>query len=89
MRRLLRVLGRGDVLRDLHLYGGLALAGWGGWQLSPGLALVGLGLVLFLLGLFAGREPRGPAATFHASAIRGTDEDARRAFETLRRRDAA
>lgn len=48
---------RPDVdVRDVHVYGGLLCAGWGGWQLSPPLTLVALGVVLTALGVFARRR---------------------------------
>lgn len=34
---------------DLHFYGGLALLGWGCWQVAPWLAAVVVGAVLVLL----------------------------------------
>lgn len=39
-------------LRDAHVYGGLALATAAGAQVSPEWALIGLGVVLALLGLY-------------------------------------
>lgn len=39
-------------LRDLHVYGGLALGTWGGWQVSPPWTAVAVGSVLLGLGLF-------------------------------------
>ena len=38
---------------DVHIYGGLTLAAAGGWQFSPALTCLGLGVALALLGLFA------------------------------------
>lgn len=43
-------------LRDLHIYGGLGLAAVGGWQFSPAVTAVGLGIVLAILGVFAPRR---------------------------------
>jgi len=43
-------------LRDVHIYGGLALATAGGWQVSPALTVITLGLVLAMLGIFAPRR---------------------------------
>ena len=42
--------------RDLHIYGGLALAALGGWQFSPPATAIVLGLVLAVLGVFAPRK---------------------------------
>lgn len=39
-------------LRDAHVYGGLALATVAGANISPEWALIGLGVVLVLLGLY-------------------------------------
>jgi len=36
--------------RDLHAYGGLALAAYGGWQLSPAWTCVAVGAVLWGMG---------------------------------------
>jgi hypothetical protein len=48
---------RPDVdLRDLHVYGGLALAAAGGWQLSVAWTCVIVGLVLAAMGIFAPRK---------------------------------
>ena len=50
-------LPRPDVdLRDLHVYGGLALAAIGGWQLSPVLTTIGVGLILAAVGYFTPRQ---------------------------------
>lgn len=38
-------------LRDLHYYGGLTIAAAGGWQISPAITLVALGVVLAATGL--------------------------------------
>lgn len=43
-------------LRDLHAYGGLSVAAWGGWQLSPAWTCIGIGLTLFAMGLFLQRR---------------------------------
>lgn len=43
-------------VRDAHAYGGLALAAWGGWQVSPAWTCIGLGLTLFAMGLFLQRR---------------------------------
>ena len=40
-------------LRDVHVYGGLGLATWGGWQVSPPWTLVIVGAVLAAIGLLA------------------------------------
>lgn len=56
MKRLAAFLGRPDILRDLHIYGGLLLAALGGWQISPALTLIALGLALAALGLLAARR---------------------------------
>jgi hypothetical protein len=42
-------------LRDVHFYGGLAVAIAGGWRLSHAWTLVAAGLVLMFVGL---RRPR-------------------------------
>jgi len=42
-------------VRDVHVYVGLGLATWGGWQLAPAWALIGLGLALAFLGVFLPR----------------------------------
>ena len=48
---------RPDVnLRDAHIYGGLAIAAWGGWQLAPAWTAVTLGVVLTAMGVFARRK---------------------------------
>ena len=48
---------RPDVtLRDVHAYGGLAIAGFGGWQLSPAWTCVVVGGVLLVMGLFLQRK---------------------------------
>ena len=41
--------------RDLHFYGGLALAFAGGCTLHPGWTMIGTGVVLIAVGLFVGR----------------------------------
>lgn len=46
-------------LRDCHIYGGLAIAAAGGWQLSPAWTSVALGLALAVMGIFAPRRARG------------------------------
>jgi len=43
-------------MRDIHAYGGLALAAWGGWQLSPAWTCVVVGLILLGMGLFLQRK---------------------------------
>jgi hypothetical protein len=45
--------------RELHFYGGLAVAGVGGVMLSPAVTLVAIGAVLALVGL-ALRAPASP-----------------------------
>lgn len=42
--------------RDVHVYVGLAVATWGGWQLAPAWTLVGLGVSLTAMGLFLARR---------------------------------
>jgi hypothetical protein len=37
--------------RDVHFYGGLLLAGFGGWRISPAWTLIVLGAVLSRVGL--------------------------------------
>lgn len=44
--------------RDVHIYGGLALAALGGWQLSAPVTCVALGCVLLVLGVFGPRLGR-------------------------------
>lgn len=44
--------------RDLHFYGGLALAFAGGLQLHPGWTMIATGAVLVAVGLFVGRPTR-------------------------------
>ncbi len=55
VKRLIRTLVRPDVLRDFHVYGGLALAAIGGWHLSPALTGIAVGITLMLLGLLPPR----------------------------------
>jgi hypothetical protein len=43
-------------IRDVHIYGGLAIASAGGWMLHRALTLIGVGLALTLMGLLAGRK---------------------------------
>lgn len=51
------MIKRPDIsLRDLHIYGGLALAAVGGWQLSPAVTAVALGIIVAALGIFAPRK---------------------------------
>jgi hypothetical protein len=38
--------------RDVHVYGGLTLAAFGGWLVSPAWTCVAVGGVLVLFGLF-------------------------------------
>lgn len=52
LRSIAAVVAAHVDLRDLHVYGGLALGTWGGWQLSPPLTLVTVGVVVLGLGLF-------------------------------------
>jgi hypothetical protein len=53
---------RPDVdLRDAHVYGGLVIAAWGGWQLSPSWTAVAVGVALVLFGVFVPRKPRKAA----------------------------
>ncbi len=40
--------------RDWHVYGGLAIAGVGGWLLSPAWTFIAIGGALVLFGLFGG-----------------------------------
>jgi len=56
MRRLAAFLGRPDVLRDLHVYGGLGLTGFGGWHFSPPATLIVIGFALVALGLYVPRR---------------------------------
>jgi hypothetical protein len=56
MRRFGAFLGRPDVLRDLHIYGGLLLIALGGWQLSPAVTLVVVGAALVALALIPARR---------------------------------
>lgn len=49
---------RPDLIVDGHVYGGLAVAVVGGWQLSPAWTLVAAGAALVALGLLV---PRGKA----------------------------
>jgi hypothetical protein len=67
MRACLRFLARPDVLLDLHVYGGLLVAAWGGWHIHWQWACVSLGLALVALGLWGAQrsvhhDPR-PAAS--------------------------
>lgn len=48
-----RAVARALDLRDLHFYGGIALAMMGGWMLSPAWTMVAGGAVIALVGLFA------------------------------------
>lgn len=51
---------RPDVtVRDVHVYVGLGVASWGGWQLAPAWTLVALGVSLTLMGLFLARRKAG------------------------------
>jgi hypothetical protein len=53
----------GHLLVDYHIYGGIVLAGWGGWQLSPAWTAVAVGVTLLGLGLAAqmlGKSRRVP-----------------------------
>ncbi len=43
-------------LRDLHFYGGLAIAAVGGAMLSAPITLIALGAALAAVGLFTGRR---------------------------------
>ena len=45
--------------RDAHIYGGMGLAGFGGWQVSPIGTCIAVGLILALLGIFAPRLGKG------------------------------
>lgn len=50
-------ISRPDIsLRDVHVYVGLGVASWGGWQLAPAWTLVGLGACLTAMGLFLARR---------------------------------
>lgn len=51
----LSVLGRGDVLQDLHIYGGLLLVAIALGQRHWSVGLGFLGAALFLVGRFPGR----------------------------------
>jgi len=44
--------------RDVHAYGGLALAFYGGWQLSPPWTCVAAGLILLAMGIFLQKGAR-------------------------------
>jgi len=60
MKRFLAWLGQPATVRDLHVYGGLALAGVAGWMAFRWLALIVVGLVVAALGIFvpaAGGRP--------------------------------
>ncbi len=45
--------------RDGHIYGGLLLAGVGGWQVSWPWTCIALGVVVMVLGIFAPGTARG------------------------------
>ncbi|KKN09785.1 hypothetical protein LCGC14_1043220 [marine sediment metagenome] len=49
--------------RDWHVYGGLAIAGVGGWLLSPAWTFIAIGGALVLFGLFGGLLDRWMART--------------------------
>lgn len=40
--------------RDIHVYGGLAIVGVGGWFVSPAWTCIAVGGVLVVFGLFGG-----------------------------------
>lgn len=46
-------------VRDVHFYGGLALAAWGGWHLSPAVTCVAVGAVLAGVGYFMPGRAKG------------------------------
>ncbi len=56
------VLGWPDS-RDWHVYGGLVIAGVGGWVLSPAWTFIAVGGALVLFGLFGGLLDRWMAQT--------------------------
>jgi hypothetical protein len=58
--RRLSILGRPDVVTDLHIYGGLLLATVGRWQLSRAWTLTAAGAVLFAIGFIASRPKCQP-----------------------------
>lgn len=58
LRRRLAILTRPDVIRDGHVYGGLLLAGLGGWQISRPWTCVAIGAIVAALGIFAPVGPR-------------------------------
>ena len=64
MRRLLeklRILGRPDVVLDLHIYGGLLVATAALWQITRWeVATVFAGCWLAALGLWSTRPRKGP-----------------------------
>jgi hypothetical protein len=62
MRAAVQLLDPRPHLRDAHVYGGLALAAAGGWELSPAWTKLGVGLVLVLFGVFVPRQPAAAAA---------------------------
>lgn len=49
LRTIRRLVDSFD-LRDLHIYGGLALIGYGGWLVHPAAGLMPVGLALFYIG---------------------------------------
>lgn len=54
LRDLGELLSEWVDLRDLHFYGGLALAMIGGWQLSSAGTMIAAGVVLMAIGLLPG-----------------------------------
>jgi len=43
-------------VRDVHIYGGIVLIGWGLWQIDHRLSFVVMGVILLYLGVFAGKK---------------------------------
>jgi len=41
---------------DIHIYGGIALIGWGLWQVDQRLSFTIMGVILLYLGVFAGKK---------------------------------
>ena len=42
--------------RDVHIYGGASLIGWGLWTVDQRLSLVVVGLIFLYLGVYAGKK---------------------------------
>jgi len=43
-------------VRDIHIYGGIALIGWGLWQFDQRLSFTVVGVILLYLGAFSGKK---------------------------------